>query len=157
LWPFKSKRHVLTDADRDLSLERRRLAMNRDLLDLELYKARHDLEMAQIQNDLQQLRSEGGDGEDSMLNQALTLLMSRAFGDQTPAGSIPQTPPQVLPTAGVSFSDEQLRDTWQQLPKIARKVAMSWSDEQLSQFIQGKMPGVDQDTINRAIAVVRSS
>lgn len=131
--------------------------MQYDLMELEEAKAEHHLRMQQIQQQLQTIPESQDSGLD--MNQALMMLLAKAFMPQQGAVPVPPasptTPPQAAP-ATVTFTDEQLRTVWNELPRAARKMAQNLDDDTVKNFIQAKLPGIDDDSLSRALRIVRS-
>jgi hypothetical protein len=65
-------------------------------------------------------------------------------------------PQQAAPTMGVSYSDEQLKETWNLVPDNYKNIARQMSDDNLRGYIISKQPDMDADSISRAIKLVRA-
>jgi len=55
------------------------------------------------------------------------------------------------------ISDEQLNQIWNNTPMMAKNFAKRSSDENLENLLRGQMPNVSDDTIKRAIAIIRKN
>lgn len=188
MWPFTRKKehkgHVLTDEDRAYAQHTRQLQMQADLLDLERMKAEHDLEMARIQAELQEVR--GGDGGQDPNMQLLTLFMTilgKMNGQQTPdvlgalgVAGLPftPTPNHDVPLFGApvrrTLTDDELRAIKQRMianaqqqfgvpEALIRSKIKSMGDDELiekaRQYAPDLIDQVDDDTIKRALVVIR--
>jgi len=180
---FKKKdnrnNYTFGDTDRELSAEIRkqkaeynkaRQELDLKLLTLENKKKQIELE-ADIAEASQRLKEISGyddeEEEEPETNNDFTSIISaipmlmQTFNNQnqTPNSntvSVVTTPPQpIKQELGVSLSDEELQNMYKQIPKTAKAIAKTMSDETLKNYLKGQIPNLDEDTINRAIALVR--
>lgn len=160
------KRHSFTDDDRMLSAEKRKLKQRLDLEILKLETTRDKLslqaEIEQATQELQELRGDyddeepsGSSVEDTLITTLLTKVLSGQQQTTSSQVSPTLTTSSVAPL-GVEMSNEQLETIWGSLPKKQQKIAKDMDDEQLKQLIKGQIPNVNDDTLVRAIGIVRS-
>lgn len=172
----QSNRHVLTQEDRDkavevnqarFELQRARIENEKAILQLE--KEKREL---QIRRDMAKLRAdiaeyEGDDfeegeeagGVDGMFQNLLMGAILKGQSPDTVGGGFltsPSPPTLIAQPPTVSLSDDQLRDIWEGLPKMARKAAKKLSDDQIAALIRNKVGNVDAETVSRAVSIVRA-
>jgi len=166
MWPFKKKldprvNHILTDDDRAVSAEIRRNKLEIARADKELRILEIEREKAMIQADLNDLMDDGG--EDPMTAMLMTLLAPK-LKEMIPAmipnklANSENSPQSVGPQiAGTNLSDEQLKKIYDRLPGHIKKQARNMPDEEIRTFIVASLPAIDEDTINRAVTLVKTS
>jgi hypothetical protein len=120
----------------------------------------HKERMMDLQDRIQEMQERMfGDDDDSgggnVENMLMQFIMQKGMQQQ---GSQPlntqHTPP---PTpAAVSISEEQLQEYWKSLPRIQRKMAKMASDEQIGALLRDKVKNIDDDSIKRAIELIRN-
>lgn len=167
---FKSKdaraNHDFNDKDRELSKEIRRQRAEINALkmqhELERERVHHELEMTRLQQQLEDMQPEeeipeegGGNTTDMMMMAILSKMMNNTPGVSTqPTSSLRDSPVAPL-TPGVSLSDEQINEYWENMPKFQKILAKKATDEQIGNIIRNKIPGIDQDSIDRCIRTVK--
>jgi len=177
MWPFSREPKGrnpdgtgFSDEDRELSKQIRKdraeIAKQKAQLDLANLRLEHELKKVALEADIAEARArledlQGGDDEEpqesgSMIDMAMMTLLTKAIGGQ-PANVAPAAPQEPSRPSGESLTDEQLESLWEQVPKPFRKIAASWSDSEVQSFIKSRMPGLDQDTLDRALRLVRST
>jgi len=151
--------HMFDDKDRELSLERKRMnielenAKKKNMIAEE--NMRHKLEMAQMQDELDELTGYDDDDDDDGKVSTMLLSLFDKAKSLTPAAS-PQPQTIASSPAGVSISDEDLKQLWDGVPQMAKDYAPKCTDAQVCEFIKVKMlPQADDETIQRALKVVR--
>ncbi|NTW33421.1 MAG: hypothetical protein HGB12_12505, partial [Bacteroidetes bacterium] len=65
--------------------------------------------------------------------------------------------PNTQPTEKQNISDENLMQIWQNTPMMAKTFAKKSSDENLENMLRAQMPNVSDDTVKRAIAIIRKN
>jgi len=163
----RPKRHSFDDDDREYSKSKRDLRMKYDLMDLEQAQAEHNLRMKQIELDLQKVAQDGEPKDGGLfggggMDQMLMLLMMKAMGGNVPTmapATSAQAPiqPQVqqVQASSLELSDEQLREYWDSLNVFKKRAAKKMNDEQIAVLLKNQMPGIGDDTIVRALKIVR--
>jgi len=158
------------DEDRQISLAKRQersiYQREKAKYDLEELRINHQIEMMERRADLEQLKellSDSGKQESGNIEEAALMMLLSKFANTQPHAN---TPAPVTPTqqntisppedAGVHYSDEQLKNYWDSMPKFVKKLAKNMTDEQLGAEISSRMPSMDDDSINRAIGIIRN-
>lgn len=150
----KKKPHTFTDEERELSLAKRKLKADVNAMQMEVEKARHELKLAKIQDELDSYTEEEED--DGMnIEKMMMMLMMNKLGAQQPTQDVTLQAPEEA--AAIELSDEQITEFLKVLPKVQLKLAKVLSDEQLSVLIQQKAPiQLSPETISRVITAIRS-
>jgi hypothetical protein len=68
----------------------------------------------------------------------------------------PQTNSKNNDDGKLSLNDEQLKDIISEIPKKYLILAKTMPDDTIKQYIRGKYPELDEETINRGIKIVKS-
>jgi hypothetical protein len=157
-WFFKEKKTGFDETARLLASQRRNanteLETRRKELELERIQMKHDLEMVKLKAEI----AEYEDEDDDMLDMEshLKSLLQKGMTQRLPQAAAPIDKPPLAPQpVGVSFSDEQIAAMIKNLNPMQKLVAKRSSDETISNFIRERVPDIDQDSINRAIFMVR--
>lgn len=58
---------------------------------------------------------------------------------------------------GVVLSDEQLKTIWNNTPQQYKLISKQMNDEQIKTFIKQQMPTANEETLNRALYIVRNT
>ncbi len=163
--------HDFDEKDRALAAERKKL--NTELSNMkqrhamEEERERHELEMMRIRAEIEDLAEElapeeedtpagSMNPEDVMVMKLLDKFLSSPAGVSTPAGTPPATPPASSP-GGVSIPDERLTQYWAAAPANIKALAPRCSDEQIKEFVRSQIPGIDTDSQERALSIIRSN
>lgn len=166
----KHSGHQLTQEDAEkagelnkLRFENKRLALEREN---EINRLRAEREQLRLTADIDRIRSELGDeageddssGEDNALfNTLLMSILTKAKNNTLPAAvPVSAYPPGAAAPPLIHLSDEELNKTWGELPKQYRKLAKTLSDDTIKSFIQQRLGLCDDDTLNRAVLIVRN-
>ena len=161
--------HSISDDERTLAAEvkhaKAEIAREKARLELELMRLRVEKEKTELQAQIENARDalaefresaddETGDSADSILMALLTQILNKnppnsMGGGGNVAISRESTPPQQ------HLTDAQINDIWQSMPHAAQKVARKLPDEQLKIYIKSNLPNIDDDSINRAIILIK--
>jgi len=154
------------DRDREASMAMRQSRAELTRLKNELEKQRlmleHEKEKLRLEVDIEEQRqhledltgSEDEEPAEQSGSVADGMLMMLAQKILTPAAAQPPTTQQPTSTT-TSMSDEQLREILETVPSKYLKLARSMSDDSLRGIIVSRLPGIDADTCNRAIRMVK--
>ena len=137
----------LKKARAELEIARIRLEAERDQIRLraEIEEAKQDL--ADLMDNGEEEESSGGSMEDTLMAALLARVMG---GQQQPAPAI--APPAPAP---VDLEEAQFREIWDKIPKTQRTVAKKMTDDQIKAYINGSLPGISEESLNKAVAFVR--
>lgn len=160
--------HTFTDAENEAAIELHKSAAEikrqKQALDLELYKLRMEAEKLDLQRQIesakQALEDLTGDYEeetsgsaDNVLIGLLTAIMSK--NNLTSPGLNAAADSHNTQPTPQHLTDAELNNIWDNLPSKAQKYARKMNDSSLSAFIKGQMPALDDDSIKRAVLIVR--
>lgn len=169
--PKTEVRHNFSNDDRELSLEIREKKKEIALLKLdrenELHKLRIERERLQLKEDIDELKESydnfddlSSDNEDDSTTALIKLLAPLFLQNKVSSSVVPSdsitSPPVQKEQPKQDLTDEQLLSIWKETPKIARKFAQSLSDENLRIQIEKQLPMVSNQTIARAIDIIRN-
>lgn len=161
---FKRKEHpghILDDEDRKIGVETRQMRSlakrEKEKLELERERLNHEIEMMRMRAELEELQADlYGDEEDEQpegtSNEALlaSVLMPMLTRQQAP----PPPPAPVMP-AKRTYSDAEISALLGAIPKNLRKVVKKLPDEALIARAQQYAPDADENTISRALEMIR--
>jgi hypothetical protein len=154
------KPHLFTDEERGLSAEKRKLKNQLDMelmrLGAERDKITMQRDIEQARQDLENLQSDGieEEGSSSMEDTLLATLLGKVLqGNKGNTDTV--IPVQPVQVEQVSLPNEQLAEIWKKLPNHVKAMAKRMDDTQLASTIKGQIPNIDQDTLQRAIILVR--
>lgn len=170
MWPFKKKEnsspnggHTLDEVDRANSIESRKI-------NLELKKAERDLKLLEIEREKALVQADiddlvGDDGDDPMMSAVLGMLAPKLSpqlqnlipGVQKSDASITSPNEEQSPTPGINMTDEQLIKIYNRLPPHIKKQAKKLPDDEVRSLIQGSLGALNEDSLNRAVAIVKNS
>jgi len=156
--------HQFSDEDRQASATRRKmLAMQREQMDMmqeQLTNLRNIQRQRMMQEQIEALQSsmyedddEDEDSSDSDEDMFMKLLQTVAQKSNTEVKT-PFPSGMELPQK-VSLSDEQLLEMLNSVDPKYLKLAKKMSDSSLKGFIKAQMPNIDDDTMLRAIRLVK--
>lgn len=166
---FKKKKatvpHDLNDDDRDLSLQVRRnnalIRQKRQELEFERMRLEHQLEIEKLQRELDELRAEGEDDEEDDAPDGTDAIMAALVGSilqgKNPVVSPnqgPQQPETIVPKTR-KYSDEEIRVLLEAVPKHYRAIMKKLPDDALLARARQYAPDADEESLNRAISMVR--
>ena len=161
----KKSGHTLTDEDREASLATRKAKAELKKIELDIAKTQLESKKMEARADLEALRDTlyppTETTEESRWEQIIMGLLSGMNKSQPVAGSNTSTmqseviPPHSQEPATMSIDDEELRNILDTIPKKYIKMGKKMSDEQLTTYIKNHLPLADDDTVSRAIAIVR--
>lgn len=161
MWPFtrrlSSKRHFLSDDDRDASIETRKAISNARARDIIREQERRDLKweverqelLARIDDVKASYEEEDSGGADAMLLQLLGLT------GQPPAPVVPTGTATHAPAAQ-RLTDEEIMNVIDSFDKKAVKIASRMPEQLLLSQLRAKVPGYDEDTYARAVRIVKT-
>ena len=161
----RERPYKFSDDDRRLSAEVRRkkaeLQMEIDKLNAEKEKLRLNTEIEELKQQYEDLTAsdeeeppQGGSTADTLLTALLAMIL-KGNTSPTPQPITPQPQISGSPVAN-ALSDEQLQEIWGNIPEMYKQKAKKMKDADLANFIKFQMPTADQDTIERAIRIVRA-
>jgi hypothetical protein len=160
---FKNRRPSFSDEDRELSAQIRQqkaeLSRLKNERDAELHKLRTEKEKLELQAEIADIRDElyGDDDEQTpdsivlgLLSQFLLKQQEHGYQAQKSQGAAVA----VSPNTSI-LTDKELRDIWENLPIKTKAVARNVSDDTLRSYIKTQIPGIDEQTLEKAILIVR--
>lgn len=114
-------------------------------------------EIADIESQLSEFDFEDDDGEDSNSSDPMSpeALLTGIVTSSLAAPKQTITTEAPGQTSLLTFSDEQIRQLKEQLPSIYKMQLHILSDDQVKAMIKMKFPQVDNDTLNRAVGILR--
>jgi hypothetical protein len=169
--PFRKKEdrlpsYTFLEEDRGLSLEIRRskseIAKQKQQLELEVMKLEAERTKLQLQAEIEEARqriqdmtedsetSHGSNPADVMMMALLSKVMGGNAAPVAPSG-LPPSPINNHEAPRENYSDEQIQQLWNNVPKEIKKIARGMSEEQIGDFVSKQMPQVDSDTRTRII------
>lgn len=167
-WPFSQKKryegiHRFNDDERELSLELRRqkaeFSKKKNELDLELQRLEFEKRKAQLDADILEAKErvaefydDDAEPTDDKTDALLTVLLSKIL-TPAPVAASPSPPTSTMQS---SLSDEQLREIIAQVPKQYLKAAKKMPEDTLKGIISARLPGLDTETMNRAVGMIKS-
>lgn len=162
--------HKLTEEDREkaaevnrarFELQRYKIEREKSILELEQRKRELQLErdMAKLQSEISEYSDDDdenpADNADGMITGLLTSVLANRQVSP-PAGGVSQVSPLSNPPA-LHLDDNQIYQLWAEVPKPARKIAKTMSDEQLKAIMLNKVGNIDEDTLARALNIIKST
>lgn len=162
--PPGMKAHQLDDVDREISLQTRqiRAEIKREieqqrLIQQQLRTKKFELEIAQQEAELEAYKEEFGQGDPDELE---TQIMQNFLMPKLQQKQQGETQQQVLiqnpDFAKISVTDEELKQIMNNIPRSVLKMARKIQDVPLKKLVAGYMPGVNDDTLNRAVLLLKS-
>jgi len=126
-----------------------------DSLRMKQEQLKMEAEIAEIESQLSQFDEEDGedsDSQDPMSPEALlTGIVAQSFA--SPKQAVSQE--QQGQTTMLTFTDEQIRQLKENMPSAYKLQLHILSDDQVKAMIKMKYPQVDNDTLNRAVGILR--
>ena len=125
-----------------------------------LEEIRMEQEIADAEDSLAALE---GDDEEDVINPADAMnpdmlmmgLLTKVL-NKPAAAPVPQVAPSTkLESRIISYSDEQIRDLKSKIPKPYLNKLQKCTDEEISGQLLERFPDVDNDTIKRAVVILR--
>jgi len=146
------EKHELTDADRNFSIERRKI-------NAELRRAKQDIEIAKARLQLQELNEQlheyddEDEDEDEQPDDLMTGLITLLKGQ--PNSQPLRTQEQLSQSIQkIELSQEQIEALYKENKKYI-KFAKNMTDEQIKAFVSNRMPDLSDSSINAIVARVR--
>jgi len=166
-WKKREPGHSFNQEDRELSAEIRKgkaeIMKQKQQLELELMRLKVQkekeellLQIAQTKDAMSEFMEEEEplNPDSSMQDTLMLTLLGKFLGNNsTPPQTLPQ--PQEAPIQKIHLSDEQLKEIYEKVPRSARKIAKSFSEEQLQTYIRSYIPTIDQESLERAVIIVK--
>lgn len=159
--PSPRSGYVFDEEDQIAATEAKRLKAERNRLMQEMALERQKFELDKLRHEQAQLYAEmagdddeedddddGGPSPESML---MTLLMSKI----QPTPATPQGVP-VQQVSRVHYTDEEINQILESIPKPVLKLAKKMDDATLHKHILARAPNVDEDSVIRAVAMLRN-
>lgn len=141
--------------------------------DLDRMKTENEIEkienMARLERakaDLAELRErmteDQGGSEDSMMDRMMMMLMTKAMTAAPTPSPVSPAPPATSPTVPSTnkfktYTDEELDSYISQIPSPVLAAAKNLDEDRLSEQIISRAPDMDDDSIDRMIAKIRSA
>jgi len=158
--------HDFSDEERtravEVSRERARLKRLQDqkahelkMLEMERDRIALEDEIADLTDDDEDEDFDTEDSADALLVKLLQPILQRGTHPVSPAAGSPATPSPGA-AAQIHLMDDQLREIWNNQPVHIRSAAKVSSDERIEEVILSRYPNIDEDTLNRAIQIVRN-
>jgi hypothetical protein len=154
--------HYLTDEERLAGVQTRLAQMDarRKTLEAEAkiaqLKAMQAEERINMQLERERIEFEeqyGSDGDNP--DDLITNLFTNAFLKKNNVVAAQEMPTASQPVQLQHFSDEQIQILINSMNMNQKAVLSVLSDEQIKQMIKEKIPNVDEDSINRAVLLLR--
>lgn len=181
MWPFAKKKqekhYKFTDEDREISAEVREAEKRAKLAKIqkqqEIDEARLDLELLKLKAAKNEYEDDEDDFDDLIPedDESLTSTLIKIFGPaiaQKMAANVSSNPvinnpnpTSSSPTQEVVvdpgyISNEELSAIWENTPEKYRKIAVNLNDGLLGQAIKKQIPTANEDSIKRAIHIIRA-
>jgi hypothetical protein len=150
--------HTFDEKDRDLAVTARRQRAELDNLrreqEIEELRMKHDIRMAELQADMEDLVGEDaapqGDGM-SPEDRIAMKLIDKIGERKTP-------PPAATPQGAKEYTEEELKAKWADVPPVYKAVAKQSTDEQIKEYLHVRLlPDANPESINRALQVIRTT
>jgi G3E family GTPase len=155
----KDNRHNydFSDLDREQAVQKRKVNAELRKVKQEIEIAKAKAELYDLQEILEEYNAEEEPAEE--IKEGLSLedtLLLKLLGGVNLSGI--QTPIQTATEEKKPFSlsDEEIRSFIVSQPKAAIKAAKALPDAILKERIKAQLPEIDEDSVNRAIAILRS-
>lgn len=159
VWPFTTKKAGFDEDARALAAERRKMNTEyenrRKELELAKMELEYELKMKKLEAEIAEYADED---EPDDIDGMFKTFITQSLNKRTVQGAaiVPhQTDISPPNPARVSISNEQFKEYWDSLGGIKQKIAKMMSDDQLKGLIVSKIPNIDDDSLNRAIFMVR--
>lgn len=170
-WKAKKPRdprqnHDFTPEDTELAVEIRRsnaeMRKKKQELEMSLLELRNQKEKIELQADIAEAKAilaevEEGSESSSTEDKLLVELFQLIKGSPLPMGSQDPAAPEVTAGSSPKYSDQDLRDYISRLPANYRKMAREMPQDQLIELIKSLQPGMDQETIDRGIRILKEN
>jgi len=162
--------HIFTDGDREAAGQARiaRMQVARLKSELEMQQLKLDAEKQQLstKHDILELKQkiedlEGDEYEEeggsSIEDTLMTALAAKFLGGAQPASQPVIQPPArpVEAPAVPEITDDQIAAVWKAQPKATQKFILALDDEQIGDEIAARMPGISEESIERAISFIK--
>jgi len=159
---FKKRKinYNFDEKDREISSEIRRknaeIKQKEQELKLKTIQLEQEIKQRELELKLAELESQfEEDSPDVEENNPDSMLMAMMAGimqnkQQSP---ISENKPVVQE---LNLSEEQIKEMVDKIPKMYRKIANTWNDEQLTNFIKGQIPNISNNSISIAIQYIRA-
>ena len=172
---FKRKKgltHDFTDAEREEGLVIREKKREITLLKLERENELHKLKMEKQKLELQAEIAELKDSLNDYVDDSDTSSEDRTTSDliklfapmimagkmQNPvAAPVPVVSPMPSSPVQQHLNDDTLLSLWEKTPPQYKAMSKTMSDEQLGGVIKQQMPNIDDDSVKRAVEIIRSN
>lgn len=163
---WKKKQHkvdyAFTDEDRELAQQQRQdraelARLNREIarMDLQYQLEERKARLEELQSELYGEEDEGeGSSWESMLMPLIAQYLTKGQVNTGMATSEIQSPQNTV--EAISLTDEQLLNLKSQIPKQYLSIAKTLDDTTLKSYIRQKIGVLDEDTLNRALQLIRA-
>ncbi len=129
-------------------------------LNAQIKRQRKLYELREARQELKELREELGEdsAEDTPdpMAQAFLSIITGALNKAPAVSSFTPLTTHNDATPPPAFSDLQLIEMWDNTPEKYKMMARVMSDDKIREFINKQMPNADEDTINRALKIIRT-
>jgi hypothetical protein len=161
--------HSFDDEDRRASAVIRRARQEAELsrirMEQEINNLRLKQEQIRLQQDIEDMMADDDEDYDNddkdlqmmrMFKPAIDALSRKIAPEYSPnkASSLSQVSEN--PPSKEDLSNEELKQIWSMTPKLYRDRAKTFSDSQIKIFVSSQFPNWSDDTISRAVAIVRA-
>jgi len=153
----KKQPYRFTDEEREISADIRRQKAEISKMKLErenlIHKMEMERKMLELKAEITELKGIDGDDEQPQDDfRSLIQMLAMMGGNQQQPQQFQQQQPQKI-----SLTDEQLKKIWEDLPAAAKSFSKRSSDETIKSLILSNMPNIDDDSMQRAISLVRAN
>jgi len=168
----KRLKREFEDSDRELSLaqrrlngERRKIEREREILEAKKRLMETKAEYDELKNELfNNDEVEETEEENSIDNMFQMMLLKKLFGNENNLSSVssPQTnginTPNVQTESGkIVFTEQQLTEILNEIPKSIRKKLNKLDDATLKQTILSRFPNISNESLLKAIELLRNN
>lgn len=160
--PSPRSGYAFDDEDQIAATEAKRLKAERNRIMQEMALERQKFELEKLRWEQKQLYEEMADEEDDddddgddASPEAMLMSLLMAKFNQPQQAPTPQGVP-IQQVAKVHYTDEEISQILDQIPKPYLKIAKNMDDSTIQKHILAKVPNVDEDSVQRAIAMLRS-
>lgn len=161
----KRNNHTFDETDREFALETRRLNQESKRIQAEMNLLRQQMALEEQKQKLEELKSnmfeEDDDEEpeptDNFEKILLALLSSSQGINKNPITQRETQPDNTSKetSKGVSLSDEKLEEIWSKVPLKTKAMTKFMSEDKIRIYLKNNFNDIDNDTIERAIKIIK--
>jgi len=165
--------YAISEDDRDKAmqirqqtLELRKLAFEKKKTEMELQKLSSQAELMEMQARVEELRAslepyddDDDDESKSDIEQFASIIGAVMAAKSAPAQQVTEQVMVSSPNTAqyVTFSDEEIKQFINTIPRVQRKLGKSMSDDTLRKLIRSRVPSISPETEVRAVELFRQS